>query len=53
MNKEQLLKVRKDVERQLRWALQHNGDEELLDLLHSESERLSKIAERAIGGRAA
>ncbi len=55
MNEEELLRLRKSVERQLNWAARHNGDEELLDLLRSESQRLSAMIERnvRIGGRAA
>jgi hypothetical protein len=41
MNKDQWLQSR-SIEGQLRWALQHNGDEELVDILRSESERLSE-----------
>jgi hypothetical protein len=43
MNEDQLLQLRSSIEGQLRWALQHNGDEELVDILRSESERLSEI----------
>jgi len=46
MNKEELLRLRKSVEAQLRWALRHNGDEELVNILHSESERISAMIER-------
>jgi hypothetical protein len=41
MNTEQLLHLRRSIEAQLCWALRHNGDEELVDILRSESERLS------------
>ena len=43
MNTERLLHLRRSIEAQLCWALQHNGDEELVDILRSESERLSAI----------
>jgi hypothetical protein len=43
MNEQQFLQLRRGVEAQLRWALRHNGDEELLDILCSESQRLSEI----------
>jgi hypothetical protein len=43
MNKDQLLQLRSSIEAQLSWALQHNGDEELVDILRSESARLSEI----------
>jgi len=41
MNKEQLEQKRKGVEAQLRWAEIHGGDQELLDLLRCECDRLS------------
>jgi hypothetical protein len=41
MNRRELEQTRDRVEEQLRWALVHDGDQELLDLLPIESERLS------------
>jgi len=41
MTREQLEHQRESVEAQLRWAILHDGDEELLDLLRFESDRLS------------
>jgi hypothetical protein len=43
MDRDQLLQLRSGIEAQLSWALQHEGDEELLDILRSESARLSEI----------
>jgi hypothetical protein len=43
MNKEKLLQLQRRVEAQFGWVLRHNGDEELVDLLRSERERLSGI----------
>jgi len=55
MNKEQLLRLRRSVDAQLCWATLHDGDEELLDVLRSESERLAAMIERNVqlGGQAA
>ncbi len=41
MTRKQLEQLRESVEEQLRWALLHDGDQELLDLLRIESDRLS------------
>jgi hypothetical protein len=41
MNRKQLEQQQKFVEAQMRWALLYGGDEELLDLLRIESDRLS------------
>jgi hypothetical protein len=41
MNRRELEQTRDRVEEQLRWAQVHDGDQELLDLLRIESERLS------------
>jgi hypothetical protein len=41
MSKGQLSRLRGSIEAQLRWAVAYGGDRELLDLLRSESERLS------------
>jgi hypothetical protein len=43
MDRDQLLQLRSGVEAQLSWALQHDGDEELVDILRSENARLSEI----------
>ena len=41
MTREQLERQRASVEAQLRWAMHHAGDQELLELLHAERDRLS------------
>jgi hypothetical protein len=47
---EQLEQVRKSVEAQLHWAVLHDGDEELLELLLFERDRLSALmAHRRVG----
>jgi hypothetical protein len=40
MTRKQLEQVREGVEAQMRWALAHGGDQELLDLLRIECDRL-------------
>jgi hypothetical protein len=40
MNRKQLEQLREGVEAQMRWAVLHGGDQELLDLLRIESDRL-------------
>jgi hypothetical protein len=40
MNRNQLEQQRESVEAQMRWAVLHSGDRELLDLLRFESARL-------------
>ncbi len=40
MTRKQLEQLREGVEAQMRWALAHGGDQELLDLLRIESFRL-------------
>jgi hypothetical protein len=40
MIRKQLERQREGVEAQMRWALLHDGDQELLDVLRVESERL-------------
>jgi hypothetical protein len=40
MFRKQLERQREGVEAQMRWALLHGGDQELLDVLRIESERL-------------
>jgi hypothetical protein len=47
MSKERLSDLHSGVEAQLRWALAYEGDGELLELLRSESRRLS--AQLALG----
>jgi hypothetical protein len=53
MNRRQLEQKRECVEEQLRWALLHDGDQELLDLLRIESDRLlvniAQCPDRPIG----
>jgi hypothetical protein len=41
MTRQQLEQLREGVEAQMRWAVLHGGDQELLDLLRVESDRLS------------
>jgi hypothetical protein len=43
MTREQLEQVRKNVQAQLRWAMLHDGDEELQELLCFENDRLSAM----------
>jgi hypothetical protein len=43
MTREQLEQVRKSVQAQLRWAMLHDGDEELQELLCFENDRLSAM----------
>lgn len=51
MTRMQLEQQRAGIEAQMRWAFLHDGDEELVDLLRSEIERISaKIADQT-GGR--
>jgi hypothetical protein len=45
MTRKQLEEQRECVEAQLRWALLHGGDQELLDLLRVESDRLVAMME--------
>jgi hypothetical protein len=45
MTRKQLEQQRECVEAQLRWALLHDGDQELLDLLRVERARLFAMAE--------
>jgi hypothetical protein len=53
MSKERLSELHRGIEAQLRWALAYEGDGELLDLLRSESERLSgQVAPKGQGGTA-
>jgi hypothetical protein len=57
MASKQLEKQREAVKAQIRWATLHDGDEELLNLLRIESDRLAmKIGQcpdlPAVGGRA-
>jgi hypothetical protein len=57
MTSKQLVQQREAVKAQIRWATLHEGDEELLNLLRIESDRLSmKIGQcpdlPAVGGRA-
>jgi Fe-S cluster biogenesis protein NfuA len=40
MNRKQLEQLRECVKAQMRWAVLHGGDQELLDLLRFESDRL-------------
>jgi hypothetical protein len=40
MTRKELEQLREGVEEQLRWALLHDGDQELLELLRLESDRL-------------
>jgi hypothetical protein len=49
MTRKQLEQQREGVEAQMRWAVLHGGDQELLDLLRVESDRLSVM----IGQRSA
>jgi hypothetical protein len=43
MTREQLEQVRKNVQAQLRWAMLHDGDEELQELLCFENDRLAAM----------
>jgi hypothetical protein len=43
MTRNQLEQVRKNVQAQLRWAMLHDGDEELQELLCFENDRLSAM----------
>jgi hypothetical protein len=43
MTKRQFERLRGGVETQLRWALVHGGDQELMDLLRDQSARLSMM----------
>ena len=43
MDREQLEQVRKSVDAQLRWAMLHDGDQELLEVLLFERHRLSVL----------
>jgi hypothetical protein len=43
MTREQLEQVRNSVQAQLRWAMLHDGDEELQELLGIENDRLSAM----------
>ena len=52
MSKERLSELHRGIEAQLRWALAYEGDGELLDLLRSESERLSGQVAPGQGGTA-
>jgi hypothetical protein len=45
MTRYQFEQQRERVEAQLRWALLHGGDQELLDLLRVESDRLFAMIE--------
>jgi hypothetical protein len=45
MTRKQLEQQRECVESQLRWAVLHGGDQELLDLLRLESDRLFAMIE--------
>jgi hypothetical protein len=56
MIREQLEHTRDRVEAQMRWAVLHGGDEELLSLLRVESDRLSMMigqCSESVGTRAA
>jgi hypothetical protein len=46
LTRELLERQRRGVETQLRWAMLHDGDRELLDLLRHESDRLSARIEQ-------
>jgi hypothetical protein len=46
MPRKQLEQLRECVDAQLCWALSHCGDQELLDLLRLESDRLSVMIQR-------
>jgi hypothetical protein len=50
MNRKQLEQHRKFIEVQTRWALLYGGDQELLDLLRIESDRLSVMIEQRSRG---
>jgi hypothetical protein len=43
MTRKELEQLREGVEAQLRWALLHDGDQELLELLRVESDRLTAM----------
>jgi hypothetical protein len=43
MAREQIEQVRESVKAQLRWAMLHDGDQELLELLRFERDRLSLL----------
>jgi hypothetical protein len=50
MNRKQLEQQRKFIECQTRWALLYGGDQELLDLLRIEGDRLSAMAGQRLCG---
>jgi hypothetical protein len=51
MDRRHLEQTRRSVEEQLRWALLHDGDQELLDLLRIESNRLFAVMEQCPSAR--
>jgi hypothetical protein len=46
MTRQRLELLWQGVERQIRWAAVHGGDQELLDLLRDESDRLSTTVDQ-------
>jgi hypothetical protein len=53
MTRKQLEQQRECVEAQLRWAVLHGGDQELLELLRVESDRLFVMIEKCARQEAA
>jgi hypothetical protein len=49
MTRQQLELLWQGVERQMGWAAVHGGDQELLDLLRNESDRLSTTIDQCAG----